>query len=218
MSNNLQRHASRVSPSSFSGEGSAPATLATGLIDDLAQTELQTYVEASIVGFFVCFGLGVLAHSVYQKQQVKESDKSSASSSRAKLFALRLTPNTEIKSALTDFIQQNNIRAGAIVSCVGSTSTCLMRLSNAKAGETGSFKEILLPAEIVSFSGTVSLNGSHLHISLGDEQGDVFGGHLVKATVNTTCELVIAELEELVFSRPMDEQTGYGELFVQKRT
>ena len=49
--------------------------------------------------------------------------------------------------------------------------------------------------EIVSLTGTVNtMNGefySHLHMSCGDVNGNVFGGHLNRAVVSATCELVM---------------------------
>lgn len=49
--------------------------------------------------------------------------------------------------------------------------------------------------EIVSLSGTINTMNdkfySHLHMSVGDENGKVFGGHLNKAIVSATCEMVI---------------------------
>ena len=49
--------------------------------------------------------------------------------------------------------------------------------------------------EIVSLTGTINtMNGeyySHMHLSAGNDQGEVFGGHLNKAIVSATCEMVI---------------------------
>ena len=44
------------------------------------------------------------------------------------------------------------------------------------------------------------------------------GGHLVEGClVHTTAELVVGEAVGLVFSRPLDPATGYGELSIEGR-
>ncbi|CAN0110238.1 unnamed protein product [Hapterophycus canaliculatus] len=70
--------------------------------------------------------------------------------------------------------------------------------------------------EICSLTGTLSPEGLHLHISLGDEAGAVWGGHLVRATVHTTAEIVIGVALSLTFSREMDPATGFKELVVSR--
>ena len=69
---------------------------------------------------------------------------------------------------------------------------------------TGSF-------EIVSLTGTINtMNGefyAHLHMSAGNDRGEVFGGHLNKATVSATCEMVITLINGRV-DREYDEITG----------
>lgn len=69
---------------------------------------------------------------------------------------------------------------------------------------TGSF-------EIVSLTGTINtMNGefyAHLHMSAGNDRGAVFGGHLNKATVSATCEMVITLINGRV-DREYDEITG----------
>ena len=65
--------------------------------------------------------------------------------------------------------------------------------------------------EIVSLTGTVSTMGgayySHLHMSAGDAEGRVFGGHLAGAVISATGELVIRVIEGRV-DRAFDEEIG----------
>ena len=65
--------------------------------------------------------------------------------------------------------------------------------------------------EIVSLTGTINtMNGEyycHLHMSAGDEEGRVFGGHLNRGVVSVTCEMVINIIDGTV-DRETDEDTG----------
>ena len=65
--------------------------------------------------------------------------------------------------------------------------------------------------EIVSLTGTINtMNGefyTHIHMSAGDETGKVFGGHLNKAVVSATCEMVINIIDGKV-DRYFNEEVG----------
>lgn len=65
--------------------------------------------------------------------------------------------------------------------------------------------------EIVSLTGTINtMDGefyAHLHMSAGDGQGHVFGGHLNRAMVSATCEMVVTEIPGAV-DRAFHEEIG----------
>lgn len=65
--------------------------------------------------------------------------------------------------------------------------------------------------EIVSLTGTINTMNQefycHLHMSAGNEKGEVFGGHLNRARVSATCEMVIQVIDGAV-DRCYDENIG----------
>jgi len=65
--------------------------------------------------------------------------------------------------------------------------------------------------EIVSLWGTINtMNGEfycHLHMSAGDNKGHVVGGHLNRAVVSATCEMVVTCIPGAV-DRAFSEEVG----------
>ena len=132
-------------------------------------------------------------------------------------FAFRLTPGADLKAELARLVEAHDLRAACILSCVGSLSTARLRMPGA-VGDAESFRTLAEPMEIVSLTGTLGADGSHLHISLARRDGSCFGGHLVRGCiVHTTAELVIGELTDIEFRRTPDPDTGYRELCVRTR-
>ena len=65
--------------------------------------------------------------------------------------------------------------------------------------------------EIVSLTGTINTMNdeiyTHIHMSAGNDKGEVFGGHLNKAIVSATCEMVINIIDGNV-DRYFNEEIG----------
>jgi len=65
--------------------------------------------------------------------------------------------------------------------------------------------------EIVSLTGTINTMNDefycHLHMSAGNEKGQVFGGHLNRAIISATCEMVITLIDGRV-DRRFEKEVG----------
>ena len=130
-----------------------------------------------------------------------------------KVLVIRLKPGEDLKEGIEKSVKENNIRAGWIATTVGSLTHYNIRFANQPSGssDSGHF-------EIVSVSGTVSVNGSHLHIGISDSTGRQIGGHLLNGcTVYTTAEIVIGTTTEYEFTREKDGSTPWEELQVIKK-
>lgn len=125
----------------------------------------------------------------------------------------RLKPGMDLKKSIQNYVNEHQIQAGWIVTCVGSVKRYELRFANQPntSKDSGHF-------EIVSLTGTVSKNGSHLHMSISDSTGKTMGGHLSEGNIiYTTAEIVIQSDDSLVFKREKDGSTPWEELQIEKR-
>jgi uncharacterized protein len=130
-----------------------------------------------------------------------------------KTHAFRLKPGHDLKKEIEAYLKSNNIQAGWINCGVGSLTDYNIRFTNQPEGSKGAGH-----FEIVSLIGTVSVNGSHIHISISDSTGKTIGGHLLDSNVvYTTAEIVIQESGDFVFTREKDGSTPWEELQIKKK-
>ena len=112
----------------------------------------------------------------------------------------RIDRGEEILTALQEIAEAEDIRLASI-SALGATNDFTVGVYNVdeKQYHANDFKGNF---EIVSLTGTVStMDGrfyAHLHMSAGDEKGQVFGGHLNRAVVSAVCEMVITVIDGTV--------------------
>ena len=122
--------------------------------------------------------------------------------------SLRLRRGADLMDSIKALCREKHIAAGVVLSAVGCISRGRVRDAS---GVT--IREIDEHCEIVSLNGTVSENRCHLHIALSKEDLSTIGGHLCEGCViNTTCELVVAEIPGTVIEKEFDGETGYDEL------
>ena len=125
-------------------------------------------------------------------------------------YTFRLKAGQDLFDSISLFIWDNHIQAGCILSGVGSLRRAVLRFANQE-----SYSEFEGHFEIVSITGTVSIHGSHLHLSISGEDGKTVGGHLDSGCkIYTTAEIVIAVFEDVVYKREFAEDSGYEELVV----
>ncbi len=125
-----------------------------------------------------------------------------------KVFALRLKPNQDLRQSLKIFAQEQNLKAGFILTAIGSLKQANIRFADREISTVLNDK-----FEILSLNGTLANTGVHLHIAIADKAGKTIGGHLVEGCIiYTTAEIVIGASEEFSFIRTVDQQTGYKEL------
>ena len=130
-----------------------------------------------------------------------------------KVYAFRLKPGEDLRNGIEVLVKEKNITAGWINTCVGSLTDYNIRFANQQEGShaSGHF-------EIVSLSGTVSVNGSHLHVSISDSTGKTIGGHLMDGCkIYTTAEIVIGSTSSYEFKREKDGTTSWEELQVNEK-
>ena len=136
------------------------------------------------------------------------------SSGQLVCHSLRLHRGADLMLSVRELCREKHIAAGVVLSAVGCISEGRIRDAS---GVT--VREITEHCEIVSLNGTVSEKRCHLHIALSREDLSTIGGHLCEGCIiNTTCELILAELPGTAIEKEFDEETGYDELiFVPRR-
>ena len=131
-----------------------------------------------------------------------------------KCHCVRLHRGDDLMQSIKQLCRERQIAAGVVLSAVGCISKGRVRDAS---GVT--IRDITDHCEIVSLNGTVSETRCHLHIALSREDLSTIGGHLCTGCIiNTTCELVIAELPGVRYAVENDPETGYDELIFQEGT
>ena len=121
----------------------------------------------------------------------------------------RIDKGEEILEQLEVISHKENIRL-ASVSALGATNDMTVGVFRTEEKKYYA-NHFTGDMEIVSLTGTVStMNGSyyaHLHMSAGDTEGHVFGGHLNRCIISATCEMVIQVIDGEV-DREFNKEVG----------
>ncbi len=129
-----------------------------------------------------------------------------------KIHSVRLHRGEDLLKRIKELAVQKDIQAGVVLSAVGCVEKARLRDAS---GVT--IREVNEHCEIVSLNGTISATRCHLHLALSKEDLSTIGGHMKEGCIiNTTCELVVAELPRQKIDVEFDEETGYDELIFKE--
>ena len=125
-------------------------------------------------------------------------------------FLGRLPYGSDLLGEITKISTERGIRL-AWFQGLGAVQRVCASFYDQKAQE---YKPVTIdrPLEITSLVGNVSVKGAapfvHAHITLADDEGRAFGGHLAPGTIVFACEFTMEILDGPPFQRTFDETTG----------
>ncbi len=126
-----------------------------------------------------------------------------------KTIVVRIDRGEEILDKIRELAIAENIKL-ASVTALGATNDFTVGVFNIaeKKYYANEFKGAF---EIVSLTGTINtMDGqfyTHIHMSAGNDKGEVFGGHLNRAVVSATCEMTVTVIDGEV-DRYRDDDVG----------
>ena len=121
----------------------------------------------------------------------------------------RIDKGEEILEKIKEIALKENIKL-ANITALGATNDFTVGVFKTEEKKYYS-NEFRGDFEIVSLTGTINtMNGefyTHIHMSAGNDKGEVFGGHLNRAIVSATCEMVINIIDGVV-DRDFNDEIG----------
>jgi len=130
-----------------------------------------------------------------------------------KVHVFRVKPGQELLGEIVRYCNEHGIFSGVIIGIIGSVESARLNFLMELPGKYDSV-DYRGPLEIVCAQGSVALKDDapviHIHIQLSG-QDLCRGGHLAAATVFSTAEVTIGELDYQLH-RQSDSYTGLNEL------
>jgi len=124
---------------------------------------------------------------------------------------VRLRPGEDLRRGLEEAVRAARWPGAFVICGIGSLTDPRLRFAGAREDTA-----LGGPFEIVSLSGTITAQGSHLHMVVAGADGRVWGGHGSPGNIiRTTAEVLLAALPDWALSRKFDADTGFSELVVR---
>lgn len=130
--------------------------------------------------------------------------------SAREIFMGKLKCGSDLLEELTQFCSEKNIVLGR-VEAIGAVQGANIGFYNQES-RTYEFKALDSELEITNLTGNISLKDGkpfvHAHVTLADEEGKCFGGHLAAGTKVFACEFIVHAFDGPSLERELDEETG----------
>jgi predicted DNA-binding protein with PD1-like motif len=130
-----------------------------------------------------------------------------------KTHVFRVKPGQELLNSISRYCQENRVSSGVIIGIIGSVENAKLNFLKALPGKYDSV-DYTGPLEIVCAQGSVAVKDDtliiHIHIQLSGQE-ICSGGHLATATIFSTAEVTLGELDYQL-RRQTDSYTGLNEL------
>ena len=130
-----------------------------------------------------------------------------------KVHVFRVKPGQELLGEIAGYCHEHGICSGVVLGIIGSVRSARLNFLIELPWKYDSV-DYVGPMEIVGAQGSVALKDGdlvvHIHIQLSS-QDTCRGGHLAEATVFSTAEVTIGELNYQL-RRQLDSYTGLNEL------
>ena len=122
----------------------------------------------------------------------------------------KLSCGCDLLEALTNVCAERDVKLGRI-EAIGAVQKARIGYYN-QATRAYQFSTFDNPLEITNLVGNISLKDGkpfvHAHVTLADEAGKSYGGHLAPGTVVFACEFILEAFDGPTFNRCPDEETG----------
>ena len=129
------------------------------------------------------------------------------------IHVFRVKPGQELLGEIARYCREHNISSGIVIGMIGSVKSARLNFLMQLPAKYDSV-DYPGPLEIVCAQGSVALKDDtpvlHIHVQLSG-QDTCRGGHLAEATVFSTAEVTIGELDYQL-RRQTDSYTGLNEL------
>jgi uncharacterized protein len=127
-----------------------------------------------------------------------------------RIFMARLGHGADLLAEITALCKERDISLGQVSAIGAVKKACVGFYDQGK--RVYEYITFDRPMEIANLTGNISIKDGapfvHAHVTLADEKGAAFGGHLAPGTIIFAGEMIIESFDGPQLSRAFDQETG----------